>query len=116
MFSPRLIVDNSLAFVKNFSRFAMKGLATHVYNSHVVSSATRAKEYEVIADMVRARYLVWYQLSAVQCSAMQCSPARSGFRPITDQGEGGADPGSVANACVFVRRFYFLENFRVIHV
>ncbi len=27
-------VDNSLHFVKNFSRFVLKGLATHVYNSH----------------------------------------------------------------------------------
>src|SRR5208282_5832177 len=27
------IVDNSLHFVKNFSRFVLKGLATHVYNS-----------------------------------------------------------------------------------
>src|SRR5208282_4632810 len=27
------IVDNSLRFVKNFSRFVLKGLATHVYNS-----------------------------------------------------------------------------------
>jgi hypothetical protein len=28
-----VIVDNSLRFVKNFSRFVLKGLATHVYNS-----------------------------------------------------------------------------------
>ena len=28
-----VIVDNSLHFVKNFSRFVLKGLATHVYNS-----------------------------------------------------------------------------------
>ena len=28
------IVDNSLHFVKDFSRFVLKGLATHVYNSH----------------------------------------------------------------------------------
>jgi hypothetical protein len=27
------IVDNSLHFVKNFIRFILKGLATHVYNS-----------------------------------------------------------------------------------
>ena len=27
------IVDNSLHFVKDFSRFVLKGLATHVYNS-----------------------------------------------------------------------------------
>jgi hypothetical protein len=27
------IVDNSLRFVKNFSRFVLKGLATNVYNS-----------------------------------------------------------------------------------
>src|SRR5208282_5354645 len=28
-----VIVDNSLHFVKKFSRFVLKGLATHVYNS-----------------------------------------------------------------------------------
>ena len=27
------IVDNSLHFVKNFIRFVLKGLASHVYNS-----------------------------------------------------------------------------------
>jgi hypothetical protein len=30
------IVDNSLHFVKNFSRFVLKGLATHVYNSPIL--------------------------------------------------------------------------------
>ncbi len=31
------IVDNSLENVKNFSRFVLKGLATHVYNSPQLS-------------------------------------------------------------------------------
>jgi hypothetical protein len=30
------IVDNSLHFVKDFSRFVLKGLATHVYNSQMI--------------------------------------------------------------------------------
>jgi hypothetical protein len=43
------IVDNSLHFVKNFSRFILKGLATHVYNSLSLGSKDLIAQLQVLA-------------------------------------------------------------------
>lgn len=45
------IVDNSLHFVKNFSRFVLKGLASHVYNSPIEVSV-HATEFDLSTEIL----------------------------------------------------------------
>jgi signal transduction histidine kinase len=60
-----LIVDNSLHFVKNFSRFVLKGLATHVYNSQSMdlNEATREVIALALSELQRNRVILRPELA-----------------------------------------------------